>query len=320
MSSKSHIETAKDVLLAEANGIRKLADLIDHSFSEAVDRIVKASSYLIVTGVGKSGHIGRKISASFASTGTPSFFMHPTEASHGDLGMLVPSSTVLAISNSGESRELIDTLSFCKKNRVPVIAITQNPDSTLARLSSVMLQIPKVPEVCANGLAPTTSTTNTLALGDALVVAVMTEKGISRDDFGRHHPGGKLGRRLQTVSDWLITHPHDVPKIDKTTPMEDIITAISTGQNGCVAVVGPDNCLLGMITDGDLRRAMSGDFFEKIAEDIMTREPIHVTPTMLMSEVVELFSRNRISNAFIVEDGQPIGVVHTKLLLKEGYV
>lgn len=320
MSADKHTKLAKSVLFAEADGIKATADLIDENFGNAVETILATKEYLIVTGVGKSGHIGRKLAASFASTGTPSFFMHPTEASHGDLGMVRRGCTILAISNSGESRELTDVLSYCKKNSIPIISITKNENSTLGRFSSHILRLANTPEVCSNGLAPTTSTTNTLALGDALVVATMEEKGVSRDDFGRHHPGGKLGRGLQTVEDWLLTHPHDTPVVPHDLDIENLITAISTGQVGCVAVTNANGDFIGMVTDGDLRRAITTDFFNKTAKDIMTLQPTTLSNATLMNEVITVFTKNRISNAFILRDNKPIGVIHIKSLLKEGYL
>jgi arabinose-5-phosphate isomerase len=320
MALKKHIELAKSVLFAEAEGIKATADLLDENFDNAVKVILATQEYLIVTGVGKSGHIGRKIAASFASTGTPSFFMHPTEASHGDLGMVRSGCTILAISNSGESRELTDVLSYCKKHDIPIIGITKNKNSTLGRFSSHVLELADTPEACSNGLAPTTSTTNTLALGDALVVATMEEKGVSRDDFGRHHPGGKLGRGLQTVEDWLLTHPHDTPIVPHDLDVENLITAISAGQVGCVAVTSSSGEFIGMVTDGDLRRAITTDFFNKTAENIMTLSPTTLSDKMLMSEVLTVFTKCRISNAFILRSNKPIGVIHIKSLLKEGYL
>ncbi|MBR9824344.1 MAG: KpsF/GutQ family sugar-phosphate isomerase [Alphaproteobacteria bacterium] len=310
----------KDVLQAEASAIEQIIPLLGEEFSTAVDLILNSGNYLVVVGVGKSGLIGQKIAASFASTGTPSFFMHPTEASHGDLGMLARGCVVLAISNSGESREMRDVLSYARRNEIPVIGITRNVSSTLGRFSEVVLRLPNVPEVCINGMAPTTSTTNTLALGDALVVATMAERNFSREDFAHRHPGGKLGLQLQTLTDWMSLHPHEPPLVRETDDMQSLVMTISDGQNGCAAVVDEDGRMIGMITDGDLRRAMDESFMSKTVADVMVESPYMLNETMLMSEVVKLFTENRISNAFIVRDGKPVGVVHIKSLLLEGYV
>lgn len=318
--SAQRLEHAGSILRAEAQGIDAMVPLLDEHFSKAIDLIVAAKSYVVVVGVGKSGHIGQKIAASFASTGTPSFFMHPTEASHGDLGMLVKGCVVLGISNSGESREMKDVLSFAKRNNVPVIGITRNPTSTLARFSEAILRLPETPEVCINGLAPTTSTTNTLAMGDALVVVTMAERGFSRDDFGLRHPGGKLGLQLQTVGDWLELHPHDIPVIAPDIEAAEVITTISEGQNGCVAVTDTKGDMIGMVTDGDLRRAMDENFFAKVASDMMTPSPVTLSKNMLMSEVIDLFSDDRLATAFIVENDKPVGVINIKSLLQEGYL
>ena len=313
------IQTAKDVIAAEINGLRALTDCIDSSFEAAIKLILKAPTYLIVVGVGKSGHIGQKIAASFASTGTPSFFMHPTEASHGDLGMVSKGCVILAISNSGESRELRDVLLFAKANTVPVISITKNAASTLADYSDVTLRLPEAPEACPNGIAPTTSTTNTLALGDALVVAVMTQRGFTLEDFGKRHPGGKIGLQLQTVAQWLAAHPKNIPTVSANAAMDVTITAISKGAKGCAAVIDDKGQMIGIITDGDLRRALDANFSKKTAQQIMTPSPRSLSPQMPMKEVIDLFTQNRISNGFVVEDGRPLGVIDMKSLLEEGY-
>jgi arabinose-5-phosphate isomerase len=324
--TSSRLKNAIHVVETEAQGLDALAKglrsdpALAEAFDAAINILLALKGHLIVVGVGKSGHIGQKLAASFASTGTPAFFMHPTEASHGDLGMVTTDNAVLAISNSGQSAEMTDVLHYCRKSGVPLIGITRNPDSALGVASDVVLRLPDAPEACLNGLAPTTSTTNTLALGDALVVATMAEKGITESDFGRHHPGGKLGRGLHTVADWMALSPQTVPTIAADAPMQEVVLAMSAGQNGCVAVLDADDLFVGMITDGDLRRAMGPDMFSRRALDIATREPITLDEDMLMSEVVELLSRNRIATAFILKARQPIGIVNTKTLMTQGYI
>ncbi len=314
------IKIAKDVISTEILGLEALKSCIDDSFPKAIELILKATNYLIVVGVGKSGHIGQKIAASFASTGTPSFFMHPTEASHGDLGMVSEGCVILAISNSGESRELRDVLQYAKKNAVPVIGITKNTTSTLAQNSQVILRLPDAVEACPNGIAPTTSTTNTLALGDALVVATMTERGFTLEDFGKRHPGGKIGLRLQTVGEWILTQNENIPTVTASAKMDETISVISKGAKGCTAVVDENGLMLGIITDGDLRRAIDSDFSQKTAKEIMTANPRSVSKDMRMRDVIDLFTQNRISNGFILENGKPLGVIDMKSLLEQGYL
>lgn len=315
------LQQAQSVLKAEARGLEDVARTIDAvSYSKAVEQILKTETYLIVVGVGKSGHIGQKLAASFASTGTPAFFLHPTEASHGDLGMIREGCTILAISSSGESKELVDVLRFSKKHAIPVIGMTRRQDSTLGRYSDIVINLPNSSEACPNGLAPTTSTTNTLGLGDALLVSVMTEKGFTREAFGLRHPGGKLGLQLQSVADWIDGHKTPIKTVSETADMKTVIMAISEGGVGSVAVLNEDNIFSGLITDGDLRRAMDADFFSKTARDIMTRDPYAPTTDMKIKSVIDVFTTRRIGTAYIVQEGRPIGVIDMKSLLSEGYV
>jgi len=309
----------RKVIDTEILGLTALSKALNETFTQAVKAILSAQDYLIVVGVGKSGHIGQKIAASFASTGTPSFFMHPTEASHGDLGMVTEKSVILAISNSGESQELRDVLQYARRNSIAVISITKNTQSTLAKFSQVVLRLPESAEACPNGIAPTTSTTNTLALGDALVVATMIERGFTLEDFARRHPGGKIGLRLQTAEDWLSMRPENIPAVNLNSPMDETISAISKGAQGCAAVMDEDK-MVGIITDGDLRRAMDAHFFKKTAKDIMTTTPLTLDKSMWISQVIEIFTQSRISNAFVVEDGRPLGVIDMKSLLEGGYL
>lgn len=314
-------EFARNVVRQERDGLTALIDSIDaKTLSQAVEIIMESQGYVVVAGVGKSGHIGQKIAASFASTGTPAFFMHPTEASHGDLGMIATGSTLLALSNSGESRELVDVLNYAKKEQVKVIAITSRPNSTLAKSATVTLLLPQVPEACPNGLAPTTSTTNTLAMGDALVVSVMQKRGFTSEDFGKRHPGGKLGLRLQTVADWMERTHTGNPLIDHSAGMPETVLAITEGGLGCVGITNEKGGLIGIVTDGDLRRAMGPDLFQKSATEIMTPGPFTLSPDQLMGSVVEEFTARRIGNAFVVKDGKPLALVDLKSLLAAGYV
>ena len=321
-AAEKDIALGKSVIRTERNALQALEAALDERFAAAVDLIHSAANYTILAGVGKSGHIGNKIAASLASTGTPSFFLHPTEASHGDLGMITKGAVVIAISYSGETRELVDLLRYCQANDVPVIGLTRSAESTLGRMSTIVLEMPVVVEACPNGLAPTSSTTMSLALGDALTVAVMERRGFNRDDFGQRHPGGKLGRSLQTAAEYVVERHSDVPSVGAAMPVDQVVLAMSEGRRGCVAVLDDSGKLLGMVTDGDLRRAFVGDKLAATASaaDIMTADPRTIAPHERMAAVIETMTMHRISNGFVIEDGKPIGTIDLKDLLAEGYI
>ncbi|MGZ0186867.1 MAG: KpsF/GutQ family sugar-phosphate isomerase [Alphaproteobacteria bacterium] len=312
------LSLARALIATEIEGLAALSRDLGPSFALAVDMLAAADGYCVVTGVGKSGHIGSKIAATFASTGTPSFFVHPTEASHGDLGMLVGAGVLLAISNSGDTREMRDILTHARRREMPIIGITKRQQSLLGRMSNILLKLPDTEEACPNGLAPTTSTTVTLALGDALAVAAMAKRGFGREDFGKVHPGGKLGLQLQHVSDWLIDEAAP-PVVTADMSAGDVVVAVADGGMGCVGVVADDR-LVGCITDGDLRRHFATDFFEKRASDIMNSTPTTVTKEMRMADAIGVMTDMRISNVFIVEGERLLGIMHMKDLLKAGYL
>ncbi|PHR71558.1 SIS domain-containing protein [Henriciella sp.] len=318
--SQSDLDTARRVIRIEREALDALSENLDASFSQAVDTIVGCDGYLIVAGVGKSGHIGQKIAATLASTGTPAFFLHPTEASHGDLGMVRPDSVVLAISYSGETRELIDLLRYCRSNNVKLIAMTRSADSLLGRNADILLSLPAHEEACPNGLAPTSSTTMTLVMGDALAVALMARRGFSREDFGARHPGGKLGKALHTVADYLMSRDTAPPVVDEEAALRDVIQAIAEGRQGCVAVVDADGKYTGIITDGDLRRYMQDGSEAGTARQMMTRGGKTFAKGDRIALVVDVMTKLRISNGFVLEDGKPVGIIHTKDLLEEGYI
>jgi len=321
MDNQSDLNTAQTVIKAEADALRQLAGAVDGpAFSNAVQTLIQTKGHCIVLGVGKSGHIGRKIAATLASTGTPSFFVHPAEASHGDLGMVTTGSTVLTISNSGESRELVDVLRFCTKRDIPIIAITCRPGSTLGKAANIVLALPAMPEACPHGLVPTTSMAMTLAMGDALAIAVMQRRGFTIGDFGDRHPGGKLGLQLQRVSDWMQTHHAPPPMLGLDTPAEEVLGTITKGRMGCAAVLDQDGRLAGIITDGDLRRAIAPDFFDKTAADLMTAAPYSVTRQDRVSDVIAQLTMRRIANVFVVENDRPVAAMHLKDLLEDGYL
>lgn len=323
MNVPSQRELASEVLDTEIKALEALRDSLDGSFDKAIDLIVNTKGYVIVTGVGKSGHIGRKLAATFASTGTPSFFVHPTEASHGDLGMLHDGSVVIAISNSGETRELRDVLVYAKREKLPVIGITAREQSLLGRNSTVNLLLPPAQEACPNRLAPTSSTTMTLAMGDALAVAAMRVRGFTAEDFGMRHPGGSLGRRLQTVHEWIDAQaaaPN--PTISEDTPFVEVLHTISEGRCGAVSVVDADHRLRGLITDGDVRRAVETEEEPRrlTAGQMANATPLTTQKHERMGEVVEVFERERISQLIVVEDDKPVAIIHIKDLMQEGYL
>jgi len=311
---------ARRVIALERQGLDELERNLPETLPAAVDLLLACQGHVIVAGVGKSGHIGQKIAASLASTGTPAFFLHPTEASHGDLGMVTPRSVLVAISYSGESRELADLLRYCQASAIPVIGLTRGRESTLGRMSQVLLELPRVEEACPNGLAPTASTTVTLALGDALTVAAMARRGFSLEEFGHRHPGGKLGRGLQTVQEYLAMRPSETPTVGAHETIERVIIEISAGRRGCVGVLDAAGRMTGMITDGDLRRALGESLMDRRAEDIMTRSPYTFGPEDRMAAVVRILTENRIGNGFVLRDGHPVGVIDLKDLVMDGYV
>jgi arabinose-5-phosphate isomerase len=270
--------------------------------------------------MGKSGHIGGKIAATLASTGTNAFFVHPAEMSHGDLGMLRKDVTLLAISNSGESRELRDPLIYCQREGIPVIGLTQRPASFLGRSSAVCLTMPQVAEACPNGLAPTTSTLMTLALGDALAMVLMDRRGFTAEAFGLHHPGGKLGMSLQSVRDWMGDRPPAPATIPLAATFAEVVSAITEGRKGAAAVLNDDGTLAGIITDGDVRRAFSRDLTGLTAADIMSPDPRIIAPDARMSDAVDLMTQNRIATLLVVEANRPVAIVHIAELMQAGYV
>ncbi|WP_292091356.1 KpsF/GutQ family sugar-phosphate isomerase [Brevundimonas sp.] len=313
-------ERAREVVQLNIEALSALERSIDVSIARACDVILSRPGYVVVTGMGKSGHIGGKIAATLASTGTNAFFVHPAEMSHGDLGMLRPDVTLIALSNSGESRELRDPLLYCQRNGIPVIGITQRPSSFLGRHSEVCLTMPNVAEACPNGLAPTTSTLMSLAVGDALAMVLMDRRGFTREAFGMHHPGGALGMSLQSVKEWMGDNAAAPATVGEEAPFSEVVAAITAGRKGAVAVLGADDNLAGVVTDGDVRRAFANDIAGVRAADIMSRSPITVEPEARMSDVVDLLTQNKISNLFVVQDQRPVAIIHIAELMQSGYV
>jgi arabinose-5-phosphate isomerase len=287
--------------------------------AEAVALIRGAPGRLIVTGVGKSGHIGRKLAATMSSTGTPSYFMHPTEATHGDLGMIAPEDVVLALSWSGESAELAGVIAHAARFGIGLVGMTSGASSSLARAATVPLVLPKVEEACPHGLAPTTSTLVQLAVGDALAIALLEDKGFTALDFKVFHPGGKLGAQLKFVRD-LMHGPGDLPLLPLGAPMREAIVTMTARGFGVVGVTDQAGRLVGVITDGDLRRHMTDDILARRVEDVMSRNPAVVSGDVLAAEALKTMQTRRISVLFVVEEGRPAGIVHTLDFLRAGVV
>ncbi|MBO7556681.1 MAG: KpsF/GutQ family sugar-phosphate isomerase [Alphaproteobacteria bacterium] len=322
MTQDKDILSAYHTIEKEIEALNVMKSELDSSLVKALDLLQKTTGRVVVTGMGKSGHIARKIAATLASTGTPSFFVHPAEASHGDLGMLTDKDTVLAISNGGESKELSDILIYCKRFGIPLIAMTKNPESTLGKAGDILLKLPDCGEACPLGLAPTSSTTATLVLGDILAIALLERKGFSKNDYKQRHPGGKLGAILQKVSD-LMHKGDEMPILPENADLRQITIVMSSKMLGCVGIVDKDGNLTGMITDGDLRRAMlnceSQDLFEKKATDIMTVNPKVTQPDVLVAEVVNMMNSKSITQLFVLEDKKPVGVIHLHDCLRAGF-
>ena len=313
------LEAARRVFRLESEGISALADALDDNFLAAVGVLSRVTGRVIVTGMGKSGHIARKIAATLASTGSPAHYVHPGEASHGDLGMITEDDAVLALSNSGETLELQDLAEYTRRYSIPLIVITSKAGSTLTELADAVLLLPAVPEACPMGLAPTTSTTMSLALGDALAVALLERKGFSAQDFRVLHPGGKLGSSLLRVSD--LMHEDDaVPLVEADIAMHDVIPVMSEKRFGCVGVIDHCGDLLGIITDGDLRRTLVENRLSRSAADVMTQSPQSIKPQALAAEAVALMNERKITNLFVMVEGsrKPLGVLHIHDLLKAG--
>ncbi len=295
-----------------------LKDRLASAFRQAVETIGAIDGRVVITGVGKSGHIGRKISASLASTGTPSFFVHPVEANHGDLGMIAPGDVVLALSWSGETAELQGIVSFTRRFSVPLIALTSGETSTLAREADIVLLLPKAQEACPHGLAPTTSTLLQLALGDALAVALLEARGFSAADFRVYHPGGKLGAMLSHVSDLMHTG-EQLPLVNKGASMPDAIRELSAKRFGCVGVIDDEGRICGVLTDGDIARHLDGNLSTMIVDEVMTINPKTVGKTTLATAAMALLNKHSIGALLVVdEDKRPIGIVHFHDLLRVG--
>jgi arabinose-5-phosphate isomerase len=341
-TSDAALATARRVLEKEADAVRLLSESLGPSFAQAVDLIGSAKGRVIVSGIGKSGHVGKKIAATMASTGTPAFFVHPAEASHGDMGMIVKGDVVLAISNSGEVRELYDIINFTRRFAIPLIGITSRPESTLAQRADLALLIPAAPEACPNGLAPTTSTTLTMALGDALAIALLERKGFTPEHYKDIHPGGKLGQQLMIVSDIMQTG-EKIPVLKASAPMTDAVRIMTEKAQGCILLLDDAGKFTGLVTDGDLRRNLFNDKqqgavpawisgsrsrrWKKSMEvgEIMNRTPLTVQPSTLVAEAVAVMGDMKNSGARALQlpvvnaDGTLAGLLHIHDCLRAGF-
>ena len=312
------LAVARRVLKTEIAGLTALADELSERFSDAVDLLAATRGRVTVTGMGKSGHIARKIAATFASTGTPAQFVHPAEAGHGDLGMIAPGDAVLALSNSGDTAELDAILGYTRRLRIPLVAMTRRDGSALVEAADIALVLPASEEACPMGLAPTTSTTMMLALGDALAIAMLERKGFAIADFQRLHPGGDLGRQLLTVTD--IMHAGDaMPLVALGTAMADAILAMSAKSFGCVGVTDSDGHLVGIVTDGDLRRHMNDGLLRAGVDKVMNRQPKTIRPQALAAEALGRMNQYAITSLFAVDaEGRPLGILHIHDCLRAG--
>lgn len=321
--ARASVASALRTLELEGDGLAQIRAALDNRlaepFANAVALMKAARGRVIVTGIGKSGHVGQKIAATFASTGTPAFFVHPSEASHGDLGMITPDDVILVLSWSGETVELKNIITFSRRFKVAMISITSRSDSALGVNSDVVLELPRAKEACPHGLAPTTSTTMQLAIGDCLAIALLEAKGFTAHDFKVFHPGGSLGATLKYVTD-LMHKGDELPIAGEAAMMSEALVVMTRKAFGCLGIVDAKGKLAGIVTDGDLRRHMGEDLLKARAADIMTRKPKTVTPRTLASAALEIMNASRITALFVVDKGKPVGILHVHDLLRAGVV
>ena len=315
------LKSATDTLDLEAQGLSMLGEALKgemaEPFTASVALIRAAKGRVIITGIGKSGHIGQKLAATLASTGTPSFSVHPSEASHGDLGMITVDDVIIACSWSGETVELTNIINYSARFKVPLIAITSRDDSALGKAATHVLKLPRAQEACPHGLAPTTSTTMQLAISDCLSIALLNSRGFTEQDFKVFHPGGQLGANLRFVED--VMHGEDaLPLVQFDEMMSSALVTMTEKSFGCLGVVDDDGKLLGIITDGDLRRHMGEDLLKAKVGDLMTRDPKTVTPDTLASAALETINSSNITALFVVDDGKPVDIIHIHDLLRSG--
>jgi arabinose-5-phosphate isomerase len=317
--SGATLDAARRVLRTEGEALLALAEALDGRFEQAVEQLAATRGRIVVTGMGKSGHVGRKIAATLASTGTPALYVHPAEASHGDLGMITGDDAVLALSNSGETPELADIVAYTRRFSIPLLAVVGRPHSTLVEAADLALVLPPRPEACPMGLAPTTSSTAMLALGDALAVALLERRGFGAREFSLLHPGGKLGKKLVRVED-LMHRGDALPLVGLETPMSDVLLEMTAKRLGCVGVLNGLGVLSGIITDGDLRRHMEDGLLGRRAAEIMTPGPKTIRPQALAAEALAMMNQaaQPFTVIFVVEGKRPIGALHLHDCLRAG--
>ncbi|MGO9380368.1 MAG: SIS domain-containing protein [Dissulfurispiraceae bacterium] len=318
------LSIAKRVLKTEADAVFALIDKLNGGFERAVEIIFNAKGRVVVTGMGKSGLVGKKIAATLASTGTPAFFLHPAEASHGDLGMVTARDVIIAISNSGETEEIVDLIPFLKRFNVSVVSMTGNPNSTLAKAADVNLDISVKEEACPLGITPTASTTATLAMGDAVAVALLVKRGFRQEDFASFHPAGSLGKRLFIRVKDLMHKDDTMPLIGPSTPVMEALMEISAKRLGIAIVAGADKKILGVVTDGDVRRGLQKwgkDFYDMKAEEVMTGTPMSILADELAAKALLVMETHSITSLVVPDsDGKAVGIIHLHDILKEGIV
>lgn len=310
------LKSARAVIAREVEGLEAVSDALNGDFIALVEKIASLKGRVIISGMGKSGHIARKIAATFASTGTPAHFVHPSEASHGDLGMITADDLVFCLSNSGETHELRDIIAYTRRFNIPLAALVRREGSLLVDAADIAVVLPAIPEASPTG-APTTSTTMMLAYGDALAMALLEYKGFTKDDFGVFHPGGKLGTQFLRVES-LMHRGSELPLVKPDAAMEKALITMTAKRFGCAGVVGASGKLEGVITDGDLRRHMSSKLMGKKARDVMTKKPITIEPQMLAAEALGIMNSKSITCLFVVDKGKPVGILHIHDLLRAG--
>ncbi len=315
-NTHSPSESAAKVIAREIEGLEALNSIFDATFDALVKQIAGLKGRVIISGMGKSGHVARKIAATLASTGTPSYFVHPSEASHGDLGMITPDDLVICLSNSGETAELRDVIAYTRRFAIPLVALVRRKSSVLADAADVAFVLPEVPEASPTG-APTTSTTMMLAFGDALAIALVEYKGFTAEDFGTYHPGGKLGKAFVKIND-LMHGESELPLVAGGTPMRDALLVMTQKHFGCVGVTDEAGALIGIVTDGDLRRHISGNLLEQKVNDIMGTSPITLRGEQLAAEALGIMNAKSITCIFIVENKKPVGIIHIHDCLRAG--
>ena len=313
--SKRLLEAARQVIAREIEGLEAVSKALDKEFLALVSLIANLKGRVILSGMGKSGHIARKIAATMASTGTPAHFVHPSEASHGDLGVITADDAVICLSNSGETHELRDIIAYTKRFRIPLIALVRRSSSVLVEAADMAFVLPAIPEASPTG-APTTSTTMMLAFGDALAMALLEKKGFTRDDFGVFHPGGKLGSQFMRV-EALMHKANELPLVKSTQRMKDVLLVMTSKRFGCAGVV-EGNTLVGIITDGDLRRHIEQDLIRMTARQVMSKNPVTTTPGTLAAEALGVMNAKSITALFVLTKGKPVGILHIHDLLRAG--